>query len=95
MKVVIITGGGSGIGAATAKKLLARSESVLIAGRDGAKLNALVKDQTGSHGDIACCPADVSEPEDVQRIINCALQWKGRIDAVINCAGVAPMRRAQ
>ena len=91
MKVVIITGGGSGIGAATAQKLLARGESVLIAGRDGAKLNALAKAQTGSRGDIACCPADVSKPEDVQRIINCALQWKGRIDAVINCAGFAPM----
>ena len=91
MKVVIITGGGSGIGAATAQKLLARGDCVIIAGRDEAKLNALARAQTGASGGIACCPADVSKPEDVQRIIDCALQWKGRIDAVINCAGFAPM----
>ena len=91
MKVVIITGGGSGIGAATAQKLMARGDCVIIAGRDEAKLNALARAQTGASGGIACCPADVSKPEDVQRIIDCALQWKGRIDAVINCAGVAPM----
>ncbi len=91
MQVVIITGGGSGIGAATAQKLLARGDCVLIAGRDGEKLNALAKAHTGLPGDIACCPADVSKPEDVQRIINHAVQWKGRIDAVINGAGVAPM----
>ena len=91
MKVVIITGGGSGIGAATAQKLLARGDCVLIAGRDGAKLNALASAHTASPGDISCCPADVSKPEDAMRIINSALQWKGRIDAVINGAGVAPM----
>ena len=91
MKVVIITGGGSGIGAATAQKLVARGDCVLIAGRDGAKLNALADAQKASPGDISCCPADVSKPEDAMRIINSALQWKGRIDAVINCAGLAPM----
>ena len=91
MKVILITGGGSGIGAATANKLLARGDAVLIAGRDGAKLNALAAAHRTSGGEIHCCKADVSDPADVQRLIDSALQWKHRIDAVVNCAGVAPM----
>ncbi len=92
MKVVIITGGGSGIGAATAKKLLARGDAVVLAGRNGTKLNAFAATQHGSGGEMISCPADVSKPEEVERLIGEALQWKGRIDAVINCAGAAAMR---
>lgn len=92
MKVVIITGGGSGIGGATAKKLLARSDAVVIAGRNSTKLNAFAATQNGSGGEIICCPTDVSKPDEVEKLIGLALEWKGRIDAVINCAGAAPMQ---
>lgn len=92
MKVVLITGGGSGIGAAAAKKLLTRGDAVLIAGRDGVKLNALAAAYRGCGGEIHCCQADVGNPADVQHLIDFALQWKPRLDAVINCAGAATMR---
>ncbi|MGC8623929.1 MAG: SDR family NAD(P)-dependent oxidoreductase [Phycisphaerae bacterium] len=92
MKVVLITGGGSGIGAATAKRLVACGDAVIIAGRDVAKLNAYAATLPHGCGEIHCCQADVSQPNEAQKLIDTAVQWKGHIDAVINCAGVATMQ---
>ena len=92
MKVIIITGGGSGIGGAAAKQLLARGDAVVIAGRSSTRLNAFAATQKDSAGELICCPANVSKPDDVEQIIDRALEWKGRIDAVINCAGAATMQ---
>lgn len=92
VKVVLITGGGSGIGAATAKKLAARAYAVIIAGRDVAKLNTCAASIRHGGGEIHCCQADVSRPDEAQNLVETALQWKGRLDAVINCAGAAPMQ---
>jgi NAD(P)-dependent dehydrogenase (short-subunit alcohol dehydrogenase family) len=91
MKVVIITGGGSGIGAATAKKLTARGDAVCIAGRNETKLMERAAELRRAGGEICHHQADVSRPHEAQDLISKAVQWKGRIDAVINCAGAAPM----
>ncbi len=91
MKVVIVTGGGSGIGAATARKLAARGDAVCIAGRNEAKLMEQAASLRLTGSDIYHHRADVSKPQNVQGLIDATLQWKGRIDAVINCAGAAPM----
>ena len=91
MKVVIITGGAGGIGGTTAKKLAARGDAVMIAGRDSANLHAMAEAIGRDGGQIACCPADVGKPEQADHLVTTALNWKGRIDAVINCAGAAPM----
>ncbi len=91
MKVVIVTGGGSGIGAAAATRLVARGDAVFIVGRDGTKLAATASALRNGPGEIACHQADVSKPDEVEHLVDTVLESKGRIDAVINGAGAAPM----
>lgn len=84
-KIVVITGASSGIGAATAEKLVAAGHKVVIAARSTDKLNALAK-KLGSDKALAVT-ADVSKLDDIQNVIAQAKQKFGRIDVVFANAG--------
>ncbi len=81
---VLITGGGTGIGAGTAQYLAARGAKVTISGRREAPLR-LVAEQIGD----ACCLVcgDVTQGADRERMIQAALAHGGKLDALINNAG--------
>lgn len=87
-KVVIITGGSSGIGKALAREFGRNGSRILITGRNAADLNVAVeelrKDGIDAHG----FPADVSLQEDNRRMAEEALRLFGRIDILINNAGI-------
>jgi NAD(P)-dependent dehydrogenase (short-subunit alcohol dehydrogenase family) len=82
-KVAVITGAGSGIGAASAHLFGHEGAHLILAGRDEAALR----------GVAAACPgsipvvADVRKPEDNEKVINAALMQYGRVDAVFINAG--------
>ncbi|MBV2129256.1 SDR family oxidoreductase [Arsukibacterium indicum] len=84
-KIVLITGASSGIGAATAKKVVAAGHKVVIAARSTDKLNALAKN-LGSNKALAVT-AGVSKLDDIKNVVAKAKEKFGRIDVVFANAG--------
>ncbi len=82
-QVAIVTGGGSGIGLATAKEMLRLGARVAICGRTPAKLEAAKLELPGA----LAVPCDIREPEQVEAFVKGVLAEWGRIDIVVNNAG--------
>jgi NAD(P)-dependent dehydrogenase (short-subunit alcohol dehydrogenase family) len=82
-KVVIITGGTSGIGRAAARGFAEHGAKVIVTGRRSAPL----KQATGDHPHIAGLTADVSVPADAARTVTETLNTWGRVDVLVNNAG--------
>ena len=80
---VLITGGSSGIGFETARTLIASGARVAITGRDEAKLRRAAKD-LNAHRIVA----DVSQPEDVARMVDETLRAFGSLNVLVNNAGL-------
>jgi NADP-dependent 3-hydroxy acid dehydrogenase YdfG len=86
-KTALVTGGGSGIGLATARLFLDEGARVVITGRDEAKLAAASK--TLNAGDrLAHFAADVSNVAQVETLVRNATKTLGHIDILVNNAGV-------
>jgi NAD(P)-dependent dehydrogenase (short-subunit alcohol dehydrogenase family) len=86
-KIALITGGGSGIGRATALCLLAEGYSVVLAGRRRQALEDTVA-AAGSDGERALAvAADVTDPASVRALFDTALKTFGRLDLLFNNAG--------
>lgn len=85
---VIITGASSGIGAATARRLAAEGDHVVLAARNEDKLRALSTQIGSAGGQSSFRVTDVTDREDVRRLAECALERNGRIDTLINNAGL-------
>jgi NAD(P)-dependent dehydrogenase (short-subunit alcohol dehydrogenase family) len=88
-KVAVVTGGGTGIGRASALALGRNGYSVVIAGRRPEPLEQTVDDGTAEGSHLLAVVADVSEPADVQRLFDQARQQFGRVDVLFNNAGRA------
>jgi len=86
MKVAIITGAGSGIGLETAKLLHAEGHAIVGVGRDTGKLATLERALSGTR--VTTLSADVTAMDTPSRIVEAALKGFGRIDFLINNAGV-------
>lgn len=87
-KVVIIMGASSGIGEATTKKLAQEGAKLVVAARREDRLKALV--QSLSNAEISYIVADVTSKEEVQAVVDLAMQKYGRVDVLFNNAGVMP-----
>ncbi len=83
-KVVLVTGGGSGVGAATAKLFASEGAKVAIAGRDVNKLKAVAAETP----DIFVVGADVTDPNAVEDLVKQVTAHFGKIDILVNNAGV-------
>ncbi len=82
----VVTGGGSGIGRATALALIAAGAQVTVMGRRAEPLESLAAQHDGIMA--VCC--DVTDPESVQRAFETAKQQRGAVDILVNSAGAAP-----
>nr|WP_314571098.1 SDR family oxidoreductase [uncultured Pseudomonas sp.] len=87
-KVVIVTGAGSGIGAATALRFAKEGARVVLVGRNAEKLETVAKGI--GPGQSLVVSADVSKWEDVQQLVKRAVEHFGQLDVLVNNAGVAP-----
>ncbi|WP_034947996.1 SDR family NAD(P)-dependent oxidoreductase [Erwinia oleae] len=85
-KIVVITGAGSGIGAATARRFASEGASVVLIGRTAEKLEKTLK--TLDAGDHLVAPGDVGEADDVKTLAQKVLDKYGRVDVLVNNAGV-------
>ncbi|MEJ8654256.1 SDR family oxidoreductase [Streptomyces sp. MS1.AVA.3] len=90
-KVVAITGASSGIGEATARRLAADGHRVFLGARRTGRLERLVEEITGEGGTAAFGELDVTDAADMHAFIDAAVCEYGRIDALVNNAGVMPL----
>ena len=89
-KVVVITGASSGMGEATAGYLADRGAVVALGARRVDRLNALVEAITQRGGKALALPTDVTDAAQVQRLVDAAVERFGRIDVMLNNAGLMP-----
>ena len=87
-RVGLVTGSASGIGRATALLLAQRGARVVAADIDGKRVTETVEAIRESGGEGAACPGDVTRAEDVEAAIALARRRFGRLDVVVNCAGI-------
>jgi 3-oxoacyl-[acyl-carrier protein] reductase len=89
-KVVVITAAaGTGIGSAAARRCLEEGAQVMISDQHERRLAATKAELAGAHGDaVAACPCDVTDEAQVQALIDGAVDRFGRIDVMINNAGL-------
>ena len=92
-KVVIITGSSSGIGLSLAREFGRLGASVVISARNQERLDAAFDELQSKGVDILAVKADVSIEEDCKNLIDRTIAWKGKIDVLVNNAGVS-MRAA-
>ena len=88
-KVVVITGGGSGIGKACAQRFAAAGYAVVISGRRMDKLQSVAAEIQASGGRVHCVQADVAVEGEAAAIITGTVETFGRIDVLINNAGIS------
>ena len=87
-KVAIVTGGTRGIGLAIARLLAEDGASVVVSGRDAARLEAAVKDLESLGAPAMAVAADAAKREDADRLVEATRERFGRIDVLVNNAGI-------
>jgi NADP-dependent 3-hydroxy acid dehydrogenase YdfG len=90
-KIVLITGASSGIGETTARLLAARGATVVLGARRIDRLQALASEIQAAGGRASARALDVASREDVQAFAEQTLAEHGRIDVLVNNAGVMPL----
>ena len=86
--VVLVTGASAGIGRATALTLSAAGATVVVTARRQERLDALVAEVEAAGGQALAVAGDTASPEDVQHVISTSLDAFGRIDVLVNNAGI-------
>jgi len=89
-RVVVITGASSGLGEATARYLAERGAAVVLGARRAERLQALVDEITRAGGKASAVVTDVTDPLQVQALVDAAVDTHGRVDVILNNAGVMP-----
>lgn len=89
-KTVVIVGGGTGIGAGIALEFASRGAKILIGGRRAEPLQEVA---AACEQEIECATVDVAERASVEAFVSGATEQLGRIDILVNCAGINVAKR--
>ena len=92
-KVALVTGGGSGIGRATALLLAEEGARVAVVDLDSARASAVADEITGAGGRAVVVRGDVSTDGSAEAIVQQVLEGLGRVDVLVNSAGLGANRR--
>jgi len=84
-KVALITGGGTGLGAAIAERFVADGAKVCITGRRQEMLEEVAKSLPS--GTVEICAGDVAKQEDIKRMVEATVKFGGKCDVLVNNAG--------
>jgi NADP-dependent 3-hydroxy acid dehydrogenase YdfG len=90
-KVVVITGASSGLGESTARLLSGNGAKVVLGARRKDRIDAVVKDITANGGSGLGFKTDVTKRGDVEALVKGAIDKHGRIDVIVNNAGIMPI----
>jgi len=90
-KVVVITGASSGVGEATARLLSSQGAMVVLGARRTERIQALADEFTSAGTKALAIPTDVTKVEQVKNLVDSAVQAFGRVDVILNNAGVMPL----
>lgn len=90
-KVVVITGASSGLGAATARHLSEQGATLVLGARRSDRIDALAKELTANGGKALAVTTDVTDPEQVKALVDKAVEKYGRVDVLLNNAGLMPL----
>jgi NADP-dependent 3-hydroxy acid dehydrogenase YdfG len=93
--VVVITGASSGIGESTARRLAGQGAKVVLAARRKNRIDAVVKEITAAGGKAIGFAADVTRRPEVDALIKYAIDTFGRVDVIVNNAGIMPIAPIQ
>ncbi len=91
-KVAIITGAGRGVGRSTALSFARAGAKVMLFSRTQAQLDAAVSNITQQGGEAIAVMGDVAREEDVQHLFEQTLRAYGRVDILVNCAGIVAVK---
>jgi len=94
-KVILITGASSGIGEATARHLAAAGHAVVLGARRTERLLALAADIRAAGGTADVVQLDVTRLDSMQDFVDFALDRHGRVDVLVNNAGVMPLSKLE
>jgi len=90
-KVVVITGASSGLGEAAARFLSAQGASIVLGARRVDRIQSLANELTANGAKALAVPTDVTSFDQVKQLVDRAVQNYGRIDVMINNAGLMPL----
>lgn len=88
-RVIVITGASSGIGKALAMEFASSGAKLILGARNGERLNIAMDEVRSLGGEVSGIPTDVAVEADCRRLIEKAIQDYGRIDVLINNAGIS------
>src|SRR5580698_267396 len=89
-KVVVITGASSGLGEAVARMLSAEGATVVLGARRADRIQALANELTKNGGKAIALTTDVTDAAQVKKLVDAAVETYGRIEVIINNAGLMP-----
>jgi NADP-dependent 3-hydroxy acid dehydrogenase YdfG len=90
-KVVVITGASSGLGEAAAKHLSALGATVVLGARRGDRIEKLAKEINNKEGKALAIAMDVTQRDQVKKLVDAGVREFGRVDVILNNAGVMPL----
>ncbi len=90
-KVVVITGGSSGLGEATARYLAEKGAKIVLGARRLNKLEVIADEIKQKGGAVEVLKTDVTKAEDVKALVKKAIDRFGKIDVLVNNAGIMPL----
>lgn len=91
-KTAIITGAGSGLGEAIARRFAAEGASLLVCDRNAQAVEALSNELSPYVPGVRACEVDVSDSASVQKMTESCMKAFGRIDILVNNAGISPKK---
>ncbi|QRM55084.1 SDR family oxidoreductase [Sinorhizobium sp. BG8] len=89
-KVVVITGASSGLGEAAARMLATKGAKLVLGARRADRIDALAASIVAGGGNAVAKATDVTKLEDVQALVDLAVTTFGRVDVILNNAGLMP-----